>query len=528
MKKPFTIVFTAAIFLAGLSMGKIYFAPTSVQADGAILPPDDYYYPVYGTSQKALIIFEDDHEDLLISVSFSGQASEFGWIIPLPSQPEILKVDSSIFSTLEDLTEPKQNLLEKLRGEDYYYSISGMAELAAPGLKSDEAESSVEVIEEKSIGIFDYAILTAEDPDDLKEWMDENDYNLPGEEEDDDDDYFYIWGSTKSQAELWSDALPIIQDYIDSDWYFVTVKVNNKFVDSSGVETQLEEGAVDPLRFSFDTTDMIYPMKLTAIGKKNVSVLLYVIDDHKVRVKNYNYDYCSSDSEECSYFDTSYASKIKKDEILDLTNEVGKGSWYEPDSDMYITKLNASSISYEEMDEEILFADSSSKQGVNDGSMSFWEWVQLPFVFVVYLPYLVLGGFFELIDVEGYYWDYGLGFAWFVCIGAALFVGSLIWIVVSILLLKKTKKRFKRFILYILQFPSVWFVASIVSLLLMIPVAIVVGILAQNEIVTVIDSICCFTLFAAFLPVVFYRLLWRRKDKQRNSRTAKQKKRRKR
>jgi hypothetical protein len=468
-----------------------------------------------------LIIFDDNHEDLVISVSFNGQAEDFGWVIPLPAEPEISKVDSSIFSSLQDLTKPKQNLLEKLRGEEYYYSWGGTAELAPLGLES-KSESTVEVVEEKSIGIFDYAILKAEDPLDLKMWMDENDYNLPGGEDDSDDYLPYYSTSAKTQAQLWSDALPIFQDYVDSDWYFITVKVSNKYVDSSGVTSELAEGAVDPLRFSFETSELIYPMKLTALSERNISVLLYVIDDHKVRVKNYDYSYCSSGDEDCSYFDTSYASEIKKDEINDLTNEVGKGSWYEAGSDMYITKLETNSLSYETMDEEVLFTDASSNQGVNDGTMSFWEWVQLPFVFIVYLPYLVLGGFFELIDTGGYYLDGGLSAAWFICIGSGFFVASLVWIVISILLLKRTKKRLKRFILYVLQFPSVWFVASTLSILFMIPAAIIVGILAQSEIVTVIDSVCCFTFLAALIPVLFYRLVWRKhKAKARRQKTRK-------
>lgn len=484
-------------------------APNPVSADGMILPPD--YYPVYETQQKALIIYKENHEDLVISVSFSGKADKFGWVVPLPNQPEISKVDSSIFRELSDFTEPKQNLLEKIRGEDSYYPMYGAAEMA--GTAEDTAkESTVEVIEEKSIGIFDYAVLKALDVEDLKTWMEENGYNLPtGSEEQEDYYYPYEAGSALTQTEAWSDALPIFQDYIDDDWYFVTVKVSNKFQESTGVETQLSEGAVDPLRFSFDTTDMIYPMRLTSVAKRSLDVMLFVIDDHKVRVKNYDYSYCSAGDEDCSYFDLQYAGNIKKEALEEMTKEVGKGSWFTPEADMYISKFYASYLSYENMKEEVLFTDTKNNQGINDGSMSTSEWIQLPFVLLVYLPYLLLGGFFELIDSGGYYGGYELGVAWFIGISLALFVGSIIWIIVSTIILKRTKRRFKRFLLYLLQFPSVWFVGSTIALLGVIPFAIAVAALAQNEVVTLIDGFCCFSLTTALLPLLFYKILWIRK-----------------
>lgn len=506
MKKLLVFLLVTCIFLTSLVQ--------DVNADGMIVPPD--YYPVYETRQKAFIIYEDNHEDLVVSISFDGEAYDFGWIIPLPNQPDISKVDYSIFRKLSEETEPKQNILDKIKGEDYYYNnISGLEMVASEDY--GEEKSTVQVIEEDSIGIFDYAVLKAEEPEDLKEWMEENDYNLPVADLDDeywiyeDNDYSDL---PQTQEEAWSDALPIIQDYIDSDWYFVTVKISNKFEDSSGVESQLEEGAVDPLRFSFETTDMIYPMKLTGLSKQSIGVTLYVIDDHKVKVSNYDREYCSSYDEDCSYFNIEYAGKIKKDEIEDLTSDVGKGSWYSPEETKYITKLYASNLSYEYMDEEVLFEDTKNNRGVNDGTMSLWEWIQLPFVVIIYLPYYILGGFFDLLSYGSYGYYYGFEYAWLIGILALLFIGSIVWIIISTLLLKKTKKRIKRVLLYLSQFPSVWLTSVISSLIIVIPFGYLIQILSGNDSVMFIDSFCCLTFVIVILPLVFYRILWKMRKKK--------------
>ncbi|MBN2016389.1 DUF2330 domain-containing protein [Candidatus Dojkabacteria bacterium] len=501
-KKLVSILLAAGVLFLGLRI--------PVRADGMILPPD--YYPVYETEQKALIIYKDGTEDLVISISFSGKASDFGWVVPLPERPEISKVDSSVFKDLSELTRPKENLLDKIRGDGYIGPMYGVAEFAAP-LDAGREETTVEVIEEESIGIYDYAVLKAGDPEDLRDWMEDNNYNLPSGEKTDGD--YYPFSSTKSQSELWDDALPIFQDYIDDDWYFVTVKVNNKFSDSGGVEKQLEEGAVDPLRFTFETTDMIYPMKMTGLASRDISVVLYVLDDHKVYVDNYDRDYCNGENdEECSYFDTSYAAKIKKSEIEELTKEVGKGSWYTPEKDMYISKLYAGYLSYEVMDDDVLFADAKDNQGVNDGSMSFAEWVELPFVLLVYLPYLVLGGFLDLVDYGGY-GGYEFGMVWFIGVGLFLFLGSAIWIAVSTILLKKARRKSVRVILYMLQIPSVWLVSLTLSLFLAVPFGILVAFLSQDEAVVFIDGFCCMSLMTVVFPVFFYWRLWRKRNEDK-------------
>ncbi|MBU0975162.1 DUF2330 domain-containing protein, partial [Patescibacteria group bacterium] len=438
MKKFLNIILLVTFLL--MSAG-----PSKVKADGMILPPSEYY--VYETQQKALIIYQDGREDLVISISFAGNASDFGWVIPLPSKPEVSKVDSSIFRKLAEFTEPKENILEKLRGDNNYYSPVMYSDVTGAAL---EEKSTVQVIEQKSIGIYDYTILTAEVADDLKDWMNENDYKLPVTEE---EDYYFPIQQNADQEEAWSEALPTVQDYLDSGWYFVTVKVNNKFTESTGVEMQLSEGSVDPLRFSFETTDMIYPMKLTALAKRNLAVEIYVIGDHKARVENYDIENYYSD-EDSSYFSTSYAGKISKTEIEEITKELGKGSWFTPEKNMRITKLLASNLPYTEMDEEVVFEDTSDNKGVNDGSMSFLEWLVLPVVITVYLPYLLFSGIFELLGGSNYYYSNNIEPLLLVAISGIILVGTIVTLFVSTKLLARSRKKLIRIILYLFQFPS--------------------------------------------------------------------------
>jgi len=513
IKRLFSSILVGFILLA--------LSPSRINADGMILPPD-WYPRIYETSQKALLIYKDGREDLVISISFEGEASEFGWIIPLPNKPDISKVDYSIFRKLDEFTEPKENLLEKIRGDRNYYYGGYTTLSGAPKAEEDNTESTVQVVEEKSIGIFDYAVLTTEDTNDLKEWMLDNGYNLPTADETynaTEEVNIFPEVDSQTQAELWSEALPIIKDYIDDGWYFVAVKINNEYTDSTGTETKISEGAVDPLRFSFETKDIIYPMRLSAINKRDLSVTLYVIDDHKVEVSNYNYDnginnfsseYNESSSDD-SYFSFSYAGKIKNEDIDELTKEVGKGSWFSSDKDLYITKLTSSSIPYSKMTEEVLFEDTKNNTGVNDGSMTFVEWVELPFVFIIYLPYLLMGGIFNIFSGSDYN-NTEIQSIWFIVMSGIILVGSILGAIISTLLLRKARKKFIRFILYLWQFPCIWFLSFLATLVIVIPSAYAISLLAgYYEDVVMIDSICCFSFLIVVFPLIFYRLLWKRR-----------------
>src|SRR5262249_7818230 len=40
-------------------------------------------------SQRALILFDQGREDLVVQAKYEGRTQEFGWIIPVPGAPEV-------------------------------------------------------------------------------------------------------------------------------------------------------------------------------------------------------------------------------------------------------------------------------------------------------------------------------------------------------------------------------------------------------------------------------------------------------
>jgi hypothetical protein len=86
-----------------LIMG-IVLVPSFALADGMVIP--DYEGKVYLPSQKAVIVWNEGEETLLLSTKISPESvANLAWIIPIPSEtkPEIEEGDIEIFYDLTEL-----------------------------------------------------------------------------------------------------------------------------------------------------------------------------------------------------------------------------------------------------------------------------------------------------------------------------------------------------------------------------------------------------------------------------------------
>lgn len=535
----------AGIILCTLVAG-IFGNLAPVHADGIIAPP--YHHHVYETAQKALIIYEDGVETLVITAVFEGSARDFGWIVPVPNKPEVEKTRVDIFEDLAEMTMPRKNLLDKIMYPeeiDYYQKGSTDSAMWMPA-EGGSPRSTIVVHEEKRVGIFDIAVLTAEKVEDLEDWLDENGYELPHPDSKDevwiqDDDPVYDYNDNYENEDIVIVPEPpsrrrstgidrsraILQDYIDAEWFFVAVKVDNRFIDDANANVAGGRGGtseISPLRFTFETSDLIYPMRITSLSNSGIDTTIYTLTDEKVWVSNYDSDGDCRDGEyyqsnydfekienNCSDFEMTYGSTVSTGEIEDLTKEVGKGSWYKPERKMYLSKHVSLYLLPEAMTADVLFEEVGGTSGLNDGSMSLLDWIKLPFVFFLYIPRNVLMGIAEGLD--GFGGDFGTFAVVALMIGGSFIstIAAFAWHFV----LKRTRKRSLRILLYVLQFPAVWLSSRLIGIsvaVLLSFVGIAIGIaIGIHEEVAVVDSVLIGDKIALIIALVFYRFQWKAK-----------------
>jgi hypothetical protein len=129
----------------------------------------------------------------------------------------------------------------------------------SPGMVSLEGPG-VDVLEEKTVGPYDVAILSAGDPAALVDWLNSNGYSFPEASEE------------------------IIEEYIRKGWYFVASRINIG-EEASG----LAKGTIEPLILSFESNRIVYPLRITSVSSDFCEVLLYVFTKQAVVPEEYQF-----------------------------------------------------------------------------------------------------------------------------------------------------------------------------------------------------------------------------------------------
>ncbi len=304
--------------------------PVMASADGAIFPPPNYW--MQETDQKAVIFHNGSTETMILSVTFQGDAENFSWIVPTPSRPEVSKSTDELFTALNKLTTPEYDY-----GVMPMYSGAARDEAAAP--------SGVAVLETKKVEYYNIAVLEADDPEALTKWLKDNNYQFPEE------------------------GKYLFDDYINNKWYFTAIKVDTESL-SRGVESQLRQGHAVPLKFTFASSKIVFPLKISGIAEyfkyptepiplteesgrgsagvaasansvtsgiapdtdyyyrwqPSVNILLYVFAEHKKDLPG---------------FTTNYANWVKSKDIEKLAVESDGDYWITPEAKKYyLTKLS--------------------------------------------------------------------------------------------------------------------------------------------------------------------------------------------
>ncbi|MDD5731672.1 MAG: DUF2330 domain-containing protein [Patescibacteria group bacterium] len=344
--------------------------PTVSMADGGIMPPPNHW--VAETDQKGVIVFENNTETLILSTSFQGDAKDFAWIVPTPSKPQVDKGPDNIFEALSNLTNVSEN------GGGIIYS-------QPLGLGSAEIAPRVNVIEQKKIGIYNIAVLEANDQNALYDWLQQNGYNYPA------------YGKT------------ILDDYIRNNWYFTAVKINPENL--AQAETELSSGTITPLKLIFSSTKIVYPLKISSITMNNPNTIVPVINDSPIpsiapmpitpsRYVSVRLYVLADHKKQADGFEAQYANWIDTKTIRNLAFDDNGNSWISPKGNkMYLTELYRG-MNTKDMKSDIFLIDAEDNSAIPPSQ--FWYNVLATVVFallIILSPFGLLYIIFMLLFI---------------------------------------------------------------------------------------------------------------------------------
>jgi len=333
--------------------------PFLVLADGMIFPPQDYY--IHETDQRAVIFYEQGIETLILSVTFRGDAEDFGWVIPTPNRPEVSKSSDELFTSLEELTTIEEDLVRPLSFEEAY--------------DLGKASQTVHIVETKKIEYYDITVLTADEPDALAEWLAENDYQFPKK------------------------ASYILDSYIENNWYFVAVKIDTEAI-SPGVGRQLRQGHMIPLQLKFSTSQIVYPLKITSLIETIEAPKYYLTETPELRriappypqpskIGILIYVFTPSNKQTIPGFKTQYANWLKKKTIEELAFDDSGNPWINVSQDKYFLTKMSRWMSYSEMTHDLYLREAADNNLVNaspleePGKLWFWLIISISLVLIL-------------------------------------------------------------------------------------------------------------------------------------------------
>jgi len=223
-----------------------------VQADGMFVAPKfvwDKHKDINEPTQKAIMVYDAGREDLILQVKYEGTVSEFGWLVPVPNLPTVQKGSMKCFYELSQYT---QRHFETAWQHNQTKSMSlGVAGIDSAG----KSEPPVKVIEIKTVGAYEIAVLATKDTGALEKWLEANHFSFP------------------------TNATAVIDSYVQRQWYFVAAKVNLEQGALGLVSSALKlpAGELNPLQISFASEHCVYPLKISSANGTPSEVQVYVL-----------------------------------------------------------------------------------------------------------------------------------------------------------------------------------------------------------------------------------------------------------
>jgi hypothetical protein len=201
------------------------------------------------TDERALIAWDGDTEDILMSFNITGSSDKAAWVMPVPSAAEVSLGDPEAFGELGRVTAPRVEYRDVWWPTFTWLSEDDAGSLDTAGAPRGPA---VNVLSRQRIGPFDVTRLAADDPTALAKWLADKGFPRPD-------------GLDENLAA-----------YVADRWEIVAVQLAPA---ENGASLT---GELQPLRLSFRSDTVVYPMRLSRSATTPQTVDLYVLADHRM------------------------------------------------------------------------------------------------------------------------------------------------------------------------------------------------------------------------------------------------------
>jgi len=243
-----TLVFTILVVASSALADGVYFEITGeAQAVDLAQTRQEVLLATYRSASGA------DNVTYVLQARYSGNPSEFAWVIPTPATPTdvVAHASSALFDELDRFTKPTFTI--------YEIGARGFG-CGALDATTGQQGGLVEVEATGQAGIFKWAALTSTGSDALLTWLNANNYNVP------------------------ASADTVLDGYIQQGMHFLAIRITEPGQVQQGSDGQVE---IPPIQYTCQTSQMFYPMAISQISAASeTEVLVYVLSNHRAEAAN--------------------------------------------------------------------------------------------------------------------------------------------------------------------------------------------------------------------------------------------------
>jgi hypothetical protein len=174
-----------SLALLGLALGYT----TDATACGCFTPPDPSV-PIVQAGERIAFAMADGVVTAHIQIQYQGTATDFGWLLPLPSVPTLDLGTDELFTQLTSKTQPQYKInrvyegncsFDPSRGGGFGLGGTPSANGAGGGGSGGGGgdQSGTPLVYQDSVGPYDYAVLKADTKDAMLQWLADNHYFVP-------------------------------------------------------------------------------------------------------------------------------------------------------------------------------------------------------------------------------------------------------------------------------------------------------------------------------------------------------------
>ncbi len=211
------------------------------------------------------IIFTDNGDgtiSAIVQIQYTGFDTDFSWILPIPvpiaaEDLEVPETAVNAFTELEIATNPRY----------IPPPLPDCAQLEFEDMVVESAAEGVEVFAEGDVGPYEFVVIGSDDPDELVNWLRDNEYRVE------------------------DPMIPLIDVYVEEDFAFLAMRLQPEF----GVQD------IQPIQITYPSEQPMIPLRLTAVAANpDMAVLTWFFGEQQAVPDNYGH--FEIDDDEITFF----------------------------------------------------------------------------------------------------------------------------------------------------------------------------------------------------------------------------------